>query len=212
MFIVLKSSAHFLYNNFIFLDDEIVSPVHTEYEDAATSPALDFLPLDIRLSTNNINNSGTTLHVCRVCRAAIVQTTPLATMVLHYVWVDSRRYNVDPWGNLFKWIMHISFNVRSIFSMSSQELGEIFILTVLTPAAFNCTIFFPNPGTSQMNSSVTFKRQSDRDVIGRESRNTEINFEVCFTNCTEEFRWVPSLEVKLINETIFIMLNNDYDD
>jgi hypothetical protein len=28
------------------IDDERVSPVHMEYEDAATSPVLDFLPLD----------------------------------------------------------------------------------------------------------------------------------------------------------------------
>jgi hypothetical protein len=41
----LKSTQVF-FNNLISLDDERVSAVHMEYEDAATSPALDFLPLD----------------------------------------------------------------------------------------------------------------------------------------------------------------------
>jgi len=120
-------------------------------------------------------NSGTILHVCRVCRAAIVQTTLLAKMVLHYVWVDSRRYNV-PTENLFKWIMQISLNVRSIFSMSFKHLGGISILTVLTPAAYNCTIYFFQSCNQSNESFSTVKRQSDKDVTGCKTRNTEINY------------------------------------
>jgi hypothetical protein len=98
-----------------------------------------------------------------------------------------------PRGNLFKWIMQMFLNVRSILSMSSKYFGEISILAVLTPAAFNCTISFFQSWNQWNESFSTFKRQSDKDVTECESGNTEIIFQGCFSNCTEEFRWVPSL-------------------
>ena len=89
-------------------------------------------------------------------------------------------------GNLFKCITHISLKVRSIFSISSKHFGEISFLTVLTPVVFNCAISFFQPWNQSNASFSILIRQSDKDVTGRESRNTEIIREVCLSNCIEE--------------------------
>ena len=98
-----------------------------------------------------------------------------------------------PRGNLFKCITHISLKVRSIFSISSKHFGEISFLTVLTPVVFNCAISFFQPWNQSNASFSILIRQSDKDVTGRESRNTEIIREVCLSNCIEELdenrRW-----------------------
>ena len=93
-----------------------------------------------------------------------------------------------PWGNLLKCITQISLKVRSIFSTSSKHFGEMSFLTVLTPVVFNCVISFFQSWNQSNASCRIWNRQSDKDVTGRESRNTEIILEVCLSNCIEELR------------------------
>lgn len=98
-----------------------------------------------------------------------------------------------PRGNLFKCITHISLKVRSMFSIPSKHFGEISFFTVLTPAAFNSAISFYQSWNHSNASLSILNLQSDKDVTGRESRNTEIILEVCWSNYIEELRWEPSL-------------------
>jgi hypothetical protein len=83
-----------------------------------------------------------------------------------------------PRGNLLKCITQISLKVRSIFSISSKYFGEISFLTVLT-VVFNCAISFFQSWNQSNASCRIWNRQSDKDVNGSESRNTEIILEVC---------------------------------